>query len=187
MGRIGVQAYVKWGYDRVQHPTSIAETYWRLRHANVAFTEWQLLWWWRGGAPGVGLGAFDAVRTAVVLDFGLMAAYGYLLARVTSWAFAWVARLRTVSMTPPVWLNRWGFCACVMLLADVAENIFTFMVVAVAPSTHVPSAAWLSGAAMSLACLTKWTALAGCMALVSWAGIVCITHHRRKRQPMASR
>ncbi len=143
--------------------------------ANLAFTEWQLLWWWHG-QPSKGLDRFDAVRSALILDLALISAYGYLLAHTTSWAFAWVAQLRTVSMAVPQWLNRLGFCACAMALADVAENLFTLLVVASADSTHIPSAAWLSGAAMSLACLSKWTALAGCAALVGWAGLVRMTH-----------
>ncbi len=144
-------------------------------HANAAFSEWQLLWWWRGQAPGAGLGAFDAVRSALVLDLPFIAAYGYLLARATSWAFAWVARLRTVSTAVPRWLNRLGFCACVMVLADVAENLFTFMVVGTANSNQIPLAAWPFGAAMSLASLFKWVGLVGCAALVGWAGIARMT------------
>jgi Uncharacterized alpha/beta hydrolase domain (DUF2235) len=139
---------------------------------NYRFCQWQLAWFIPWQAPTAGLAPFTHPALAVLADFGLLAAYGYLLARASSWAFSAVARLRRVPAAPPgttpVWLNRLGRAPMLAVLADAAENALTLLLLASAPSAYVPSWEYVPALFMSLAALAKWTGLAGCAILLAW-------------------
>jgi Uncharacterized alpha/beta hydrolase domain (DUF2235) len=142
---------------------------------NYRFCQWQLAWFVPWQAPTAGLAPFTHPALAVLLDFGLLAAYGYLLARASSWAFSHLARLRRVTTAPgaaPRWLNRLGKAPMVVVLADAAENALTLLLLATAPSAYVPSWEYLPAIFMSLAALAKWTGLVGCALLLAWGCVV---------------
>jgi uncharacterized protein (DUF2235 family) len=147
--------------------------------ANCQFAQWQLGWLLQGQAPTAGLKAFTHPAGAVLVDFGLIAAYGYLLARATGWAFTRIAGLRRVSQTAPVWLNYLGMAALVTIGGDIAENLFTWALILTSPNPYVPSVEWLLGAWMSLAAMAKWLGLTGSAALVAWA---CVTRPRKAQR-----
>lgn len=132
------------------------------------FAQWQLAWWWQDQAPTATLGAFHRPAAAVLLGFGLIAAYATLLAHTISWAFARVAGLRRVRLAVPVMLNRLGLAVCVALVGAVAENIATLALLATSPNPFIPGLEFVLGVAMSLAALAKWVGLAGCGLLVAW-------------------
>ena len=140
--------------------------------ANFDFAFWQLTWFFSPGhLPSASLLRLNLQNpaTAILLDFGLIGAYGYLLARAFSWAFARLAGLRRVDLTPPAWLNRLGMTACVGVLGDVAENFLTWFVLATANNQLVPSLETVFGLLMSAAALVKWLGLAGSLVLIALA------------------
>jgi hypothetical protein len=159
------------------------QSVWDMLHsaatANCQFAQWQLGWLMQGQAPSKGLGAFTHPAGAVLVDFGLIVAYGYLLARATGWAFTRIARLRRVTQIEPVWLNCLGMAALVTVGGDMTENLFTWALLLTSPNPYVPSIEWILGALMSLAALAKWLGLAGSAALVAWA---CATRSRTARR-----
>lgn len=138
--------------------------------ANNAFAHWQLAWVFSGLSPtrSLELLALHSPRGALLLDLGLIAGYGYLLARASAWAFARVARLRRVGMPATPWLNRLGLAPCVAVLGDLAENALTWLLLATSPAPWLPGWEWLAGAAMTLAALAKWLGLLGSGVLVVW-------------------
>lgn len=136
--------------------------------ANASFAQWQTAWLLQGAAPTASLPAFHHPGAALMLDLGIIAGYGFLLAHGVSWAFARVARLRRVGMAPPRWLNRLGLAACVAVLGDLAENVFTWLLLATCPTPYLPGWEWLAGGLMSAASLAKWLGLAGSLALLAW-------------------
>ena len=139
--------------------------------ANRDFAWWQIAGHWRERAGGPG---FVHPLRALLADFGLLAAYGYLLAFGVSWAFARIARLRRVVMVPSRMLNVLGMAACVAVLADVAENVLTaLLLLLVYPNTYVPLLGWVLGLGVTFAALAKWAGLAGSAALVLWG---CLSH-----------
>ena len=111
----------------------------------------------------------------MLVGFGVIAAYAFVLAHAISWAFARVAGLRRVWRAVPRMLNRLGLAACVALLGDVAANIATLALLATSPDPLIPELEFVLGAAMCLAALAKWVGLAGCALLVAWG---CAARHQ---------
>ncbi|MGA8513596.1 MAG: DUF2235 domain-containing protein, partial [Burkholderiaceae bacterium] len=146
----------------LQSLPSVASAHWQ-------FAQWQLCWLMQGQPPSQALGALSHPAGAVLVDFGLIAAYGYLLARASSWAFARIARLRRVAQSAPVWLNRLGMAAGLAVAGDIAENLLTWALLLAAPNPFAPGVEWLLGALMSLAALAKWLGFTGSAVLVGWA------------------
>ncbi len=145
---------------------------------NICFSNWQMGWVTHLKPPGAGLSAFYSPVWAVIVDFATIASYGYLLARGTGWAFARLARLRTVAMATGAsprpegatrWLNRLGWAPCAMVLGDVFENLATLAVIWTADSSAMPSLQWPFGVAMTLFALVKWLGLLASLALLGWA------------------
>jgi uncharacterized protein (DUF2235 family) len=139
-------------------------------NANAGLAWWQLAWVLHG-PPLQSLPAFKSVTGAIFADFGLIAAYGYLISRGVTWGFARVARLRRVKQRPSAALNRLGLSAPVAVAADVAENFLTLWLVLGYPSTLAPWSEWLVGMAMTTASLVKWAGLLGCAELVIWGAL----------------
>lgn len=102
---------------------------------------------------------------AVILDFGFIAAYGWLLGLCATWAF----REMTGSRRPDDRVSPLLLLGKAPLLAvpgDVLENLFTLLTLwAIEWQAGGPAA--LLGAAMMAANLAKWTGLAGCLLLLS--------------------
>lgn len=122
------------------------------------------LWGMQGalhGAPGL----------VLLLNFAFIAAYGYLLARAVGWAFARIARLRRVSQAAPVWLNRLGLSALLVIAGDVAHTLLTWAALLCAGNLYASMLEPVLGIAMVGATLIKWLGLAGSAVLVVWAGV----------------
>lgn len=136
--------------------------------ANVSLAGWQLGWWLSGDYPTATLPVPGTVAGALLADLGLIAAYGYGVARAVSWAFARVAGLRRAVERPAAALNLLGLSAFVLVAADLAEDLLTLWLVCGFPSTLLPQAELLVGLAMSVASAAKWAGLAGCAALLVW-------------------
>jgi hypothetical protein len=161
------------GHNFFKHIVAALKAIPEVTRANFAFAWWQLTWYWPLHwpvlEPSFILGTFIKPATAVLIDFFMIPAYGYLLARAVSWAFAKLARLRTTDSTGPELLNLLGKAALLMVLGDIAENLFTWLVLWTQQSVLVPNAETVFGILMSLAALAKWLGLAGSVALVGWA------------------
>jgi uncharacterized protein (DUF2235 family) len=136
--------------------------------ANTQFASWQTAWFMPWQEPTASLATWHNPAMAVVTDFGLILAYGYLLGWAVSWAFARLAQLRRVDDALPVWLNRLGLAAPVAIVCDLSENVLTLALLATAPSPYVPGWEYLLGFAMSLASIGKWLGLAACAVLIAW-------------------
>ncbi|MDB5931133.1 MAG: hypothetical protein JWR60_2840 [Polaromonas sp.] len=140
--------------------------------ANFDFARWQVLWFSSGQAPLQSLATAGAAvhpARALAADFAFIAAYSYPLACAVSWAFARVAGLRRVGMGRARGLNVLGWAACVMVLGDVAENVFTAVVLFSSTQPYILWLEWLLGGLMTLAAFAKWTGCVGSVLLVAWA------------------
>ena len=146
-----------------------------IAHASLAYACWQLGW------VGQWLVLCDLATTsmpvavypasATLTDFGLVAAYGYLLAFGVSWAFAWIAGLRRVNMMRGFKvkaLNLLGRAATFAVVGDVFENIFNLALLGIPPDGYFPLVEFALGACMSIASLAKWSGLAGSVLLMTW-------------------
>ncbi|MFC5522447.1 DUF2235 domain-containing protein [Polaromonas jejuensis] len=136
--------------------------------ANLVLAHWQLGWWLSWAYPTEALPAFGRVAGALLADLGLIAAYGYIISRGITWAFARVAGLRRASQRPSLALNLLGMSGLFTVAADLTENMLTLLLVSGFPSTLLPQAELLVGLAMTAAALAKWTGLAACGALWAW-------------------
>ena len=137
--------------------------------ANRDFAGWQLLWATQGSTPTHSLGSAVHPVRALLVDFGFIAAYSYLLAFGVSWAFARIAQLRRVAMKPSRLLNILGMAACIAVLADLAENVWGLALLLIYPNAYLPGLELVLGLLMSAAALAKWAGWAGSFALVVWA------------------
>ncbi len=151
--------------------------------ANRNFAWWQIAWLTQWRIPTQSLGTVVHPVRALLVGFGLIAAYGYLLAFGVSWAFARIARLRRVAMPRARMLNILGMAACVAVLANVAENIFTAALLLAYPNAYLPGLECILGLCMSAAALAKWAGLAGSAVLIAWA---CMPQRRRRQSTRVS-
>ncbi|MDR7267445.1 uncharacterized protein (DUF2235 family) [Pelomonas saccharophila] len=137
--------------------------------ANTDFQRWQLSLAatadWSSQARG-----FARPGRALLLDFLLIATWSWLLAPWFCRGFARHAGLIQVGMTPPVWLNRAGWALAVAVGADLAEDLLTFVALAVAGGGQDPLPPWPLAAAVRTALFAasalKWAALAGAAVLI---------------------
>ncbi len=162
------------GWNKVWAAMQALPSVWQ---ANKQFALWQVAWFIPWQAPSVGLAAFSHPARAVWVDFALIVAYGYLLARACSWAFACIAGLRRVNLQTPVWLNRLGAAPKIAILGDIFENLFTLLLLATSPSAYIPHGEYFIAAFMTAAAATKWLGLAACGLLVLWG---CVANLRSK-------
>ena len=144
----------------------------------------QLTALWGGGlmAPGHRpweLNAAIQPGWAMLWDLVFIACWGYLLSRIASRAFAWLAGFRDVNSPLPAW--RWlGFAPMLAVSADVAEDSALWAALALhgaGTDTLAAAALWLGGAASAL----KFASLAVCMVLVVVRVIVVFSAWPRER------
>jgi hypothetical protein len=102
---------------------------------------------------------------AMLWDFGFMAGWGYLIARIASRAFAWLAGARSPDSGAPAW-RFLGMAPLVAVGGDALENVFTLAALAldgIGAGPLVASALFCTGAAA----IAKWAGLAACLPLVA--------------------
>ena len=129
--------------------------------------------WLSGAQPG----------WAMAWDFGFIAAWGYVLARICSRAFAWLAGARRPGSGMPAW--RWlGMAPLAAVGGDVSENLCTLAAMAV-HGAGVESLAqgllWLGGVAASVKCL----GLAACLPLLLVRAWIVVGSARQRRESPA--
>ncbi|KQQ93664.1 DUF2235 domain-containing protein [Massilia sp. Leaf139] len=113
-----------------------------------------------------------AAAWAVGFDFGLIAAYAWLLGLCATWAFRQMAGVRRPDdPVPPVFVL--GKAPLLAVLADVLENLMTLLTLWAA-AWHSDWLAAAFGAAMLLANLAKWTGLAASLVLLA-CGILAVS------------
>ena len=153
----------------------------KVLQANCDFAWWQLVWLSRGGLPTQSLGAAVHPARALLMDFGFVAAYSYLLAFGISWAFARIARLRRVAMGRNRMLNLLGMAACIAVPSDLAENVFGLALLLIYPNPYLSVLEGVLGLGMSAAALAKWAGLAGSVVLIAWACLPAVSHRQQQR------
>ncbi|HEX6707248.1 MAG TPA: DUF2235 domain-containing protein [Albitalea sp.] len=101
---------------------------------------------------------------AMLWDLGFIAAWGYLLARISSRAFSWLAGSRGPGSGLPPW--RWlGMAPLLAVGGDVAEDALTLLAMAmhgIGSDLLANGFLWLTG----LGALTKAAGLLACLPLV---------------------
>ncbi len=125
--------------------------------ANTAFAAWQLTWW----SDETGLGGFTRFRSpfaALTVDFVFIGCYAYAFSWFFVKAFARMAGLTRTNRPERLWLNRVGHSLLVLVLADVAENLLTLLVIGML--AHSNFVAGVVAVVMSLAAVVKLIALA---------------------------
>lgn len=114
------------------------------------------------------------IAWAMAWDLAFVVAWGYLLARVASRAFAWAAGASTPGQRRP-WWQRLGMAPLVAVGGDVAEDLLTIAALVLQQSLGAPTlAALLTHGAIPLAALLKFAGLAGCvpwLALRLWIAL----------------
>jgi uncharacterized protein (DUF2235 family) len=150
---------------------AVTSSTWDVLKMNYLFAKWQLAWLLSPQSPTTGLNGFAHPARAIMLDFAFMATYGYLLGRASGWAFAQLARLRRANMRKPVWVNRLGKAPKIVILGDIAENVFTLIFIHTTPSNYIPSWEYVAAGLISLAALVKWLSLLASISLITWGGL----------------
>jgi uncharacterized protein (DUF2235 family) len=148
---------------------------WRFDLASVgnAFqATWGLAWlqlrslpWLHPGVDqAASLLAYAHPGWAMFWDLLFVACWSYLLARVASRAYAWMAGRRRAGSGLPGW--RWlGFAPLAAVAGDVVENLFTLgSLAATGVGTHLLAALLLAFVGVASVC--KLAGLAACMPLV---------------------
>ena len=141
----------------------------QMRDALGSFAGWQLCWLLESGTP------YPSPSTqhpgwAVLLDFPFVLAYAYVLAWFVAPAFAALAGLSRVDGKVRWHLPILGRALTVMVVADVTENILTWVVLALEHSI-VPMAGMAAAIGMSAAAAAKWLGLAGTLVLIACGAV----------------
>lgn len=139
--------------------------------ADLAWAQFAALWRpagvWRELAASIDAGA--SPRGALWRDGLLIAGYAYVLARVASRSFAWLARWRRVGDARPAW-NRLalGRALPTMLIGDGLENVAALLALGVGDAGWGALLLWVG----ALGAAAKWVGLAGVvlLALLGWRG-----------------
>jgi uncharacterized protein (DUF2235 family) len=114
--------------------------------------------------PPATLLAYPHPAWAMVWDLPFIACWGYLLARVASRAFTWLAGSRRATSTLPWW--RWlGFAPLALVGGDVVEDLLTLSALAASGLGTQWGAAFLLWA-VGVASCCKWLGLMACMPLL---------------------
>jgi hypothetical protein len=157
-------AITGFGYRDIWH----ALAWQQAAHAPSTFALWQLNAI-TGGHAVANLPDGANLKTALLLDFGFIATYAYLLGRLMSRAFANLAGLTTLKPRPARWLNILGAGLTLTVVADVLENTATMLLLTTGGAVW-PVATGLLAWGTSLAAVAKFTGLAMCAALLVWGG-----------------
>jgi uncharacterized protein (DUF2235 family) len=128
---------------------------------------WQksyFLGWFTGGVDvGPTLLAVRPAALAMAVDFGLIVAYSWLVGLLASWSFHLVVGRRDPAAKPPR-MARLGRAPMFLVLADIAENLFTLLTLwCIAHALDRWS--YFFGAFMMLAGAVKWACLLDTLAL----------------------
>lgn len=147
--------------------------------ANLDFQRWQL------GLASMGAWlaqarSFARPMRALLLDFLLIATWATVLAPWFCRAFARHAGLIQVGMTPPAWLNRAGWALAIAVGADLAEDLLSFIALAVAGANPTDLQALLVRLPLLAASLVKWLAL-GAVAVLILTSL--LRRHRQMATP----
>lgn len=115
---------------------------------------------------------------ATLIDFGLIAAYSWLVGLYGTWAFhAMVGRRDPREKIP--WMFKLGYAPMILVLANVVEN-FLSLITLWCVAEFLQGWSYVFGAAMTIAWVIKWLGLVGTLALLIcglWRGIA----HFRQR------
>jgi Uncharacterized alpha/beta hydrolase domain (DUF2235) len=136
--------------------------WWPAAQAAAAFAQQQAASLWLHGLlasppwPHSG-----AVAWAMLFDLGFVACWGYLLARISSRAFAWAAQTQQPGAALPRWL--WlGMAPLLAVAGDVGENLLTLAALSL-NDLGADTAASLALWAVGLAAAAKWLGLLACV------------------------
>jgi hypothetical protein len=135
--------------------------------STFALHQLQLTWAFEGFSN---LGAPTWLHTgqpawAMFWDLGFIACWAYLVARIASRSFAWMAGRRTTGSPMPWW--RWfGMAPLAAVAGDVCEDLFTLGALALhGMGTDILAnvVLWLAGPAA----IAKWLGLLACFILLA--------------------
>ena len=128
---------------------------------------------WRPAAAWAAIDARSAAGAAPAralwLDGLFVVGYAYLLSRLASRAFAWLARWRRVGDAQPSWDRLpLGRALPTLLIGDVVENVFGLLALACGAGPGAVLLLWVGG----LGAAGKWIGAAGValLALMGWRG-----------------
>lgn len=108
--------------------------------------------------------AVTSAVLATIVDFGLIIAYSWLVGLYATWAFHAMVGLRNpAARVSP--LVKLGYAPMLLVLADVAENIFTFITLW-GIAQPIEPVAIVASFLMMTACVFKWLGLVGTAALL---------------------
>jgi uncharacterized protein (DUF2235 family) len=145
-----------------------------LLSANAQFYAWQLFPW-NGSSTLRSWGGSHFPRTTLSVDLLLIALYAYILAWFSVRSFAKLAGFNRVNTPNRVWLNRLGYALPVMIVADLSENIFTFVLVSLSTMRLCCAEAhfgllWaqIVGVLMSGSALVKGLSFLAVLSLIGW-------------------
>ena len=133
-------------------------------HSNNEFQRWQLTGWlgadWQGSPY-----SFASPRWALVWDLALIACYATALSWFAARAFGRLAGLRRAGLGPRPWLNRLGWALPVMVMADVGEDVFSWLAITLGENDVVVLAR-LAHVLAAVLCLAKFVGLFGVVVLI---------------------
>ena len=139
-------------------------TWWPTACAVMPFSGAQL-WGACAGATPIVHHAGGGMVWSMLWDLGFIVGWGYLLARIASRAFAWLAGWRAPGMPLPAW-RVLGFMPLLAVGADVSEDLLSVAAIAVAALGAEPAAWCLRGLAW-LATYLKFAGLLACVPLLA--------------------
>jgi uncharacterized protein (DUF2235 family) len=125
--------------------------------------------WGDGAAPG----------WAMFWDLGFVAGYGYLVARVASRAFAWLARGRNPDSTQPAW-RVLGMAPLMFIFANVAKDLLTLAAIgtqAAGTTWGATALFWLVG----VSALVQFLGFIACLPLVALRAWILLPGVPRRR------
>ena len=128
------------------------------------FAHWQLFWWRDG--PVVPWPECQHLLLQLLLDLPFMLAWAWFLSSFAVRAFARRAGLRRANSPRPAWLQLLGRAPMVAVLADVAEDAASAVVLGLMSYGHGGGLASIAAVLMSLASAAKWLAIGGTLLLI---------------------
>lgn len=104
-------------------------------------------------------------RWALVWDLALIACYATALSWFAAKAFARLAGLRQTGAGPRPWLNRLGWALPVMVVADVGEDVFSWLALTLGVN-GVVALGWLAHVLAAILSALKFVGLFGVIVLI---------------------
>ena len=133
-------------------------------HQNIQFWRWQTLWMFEGNVYR-GVTNFAWPRWALIFDFGLIAAYTYVLAWLAVWGFARNAGLRRIKAGVPKWLSILGWALPFMTACAILQNIAAWIAISLL-SFDFKGAGYLFAGLMSVLSVCKVVGLVAVLVLI---------------------